>query len=140
MVATDIYRPNEESRNELWASLSGVNLKWLVPWCFGGDFNMVWFPRIGKGGLLPVVRRKFSDKPFLYQKWTLKKEHQNKRSVEKKTKKWRAPWSVSQTKWYWWIVTCQNACNQIKCEIFGDIKWLPTCWRGPKIRITNTPA
>ena len=44
-VGTGLYDPtNDGIRNELWIELSGVRLKWDLPWCVFGDFNVVRFP------------------------------------------------------------------------------------------------
>jgi hypothetical protein len=44
-VGTGLYDPtNDGIRNELWIELSSVRLKWDLPWCVFGDFNVVRFP------------------------------------------------------------------------------------------------
>lgn len=47
----NIYRPNEEQ--ERWGFcyiLSTLHASWDVPWCFGGDFNMIGFAHERRGG------------------------------------------------------------------------------------------
>ncbi len=40
-----VYGPsNGVDRGTLWEELSGVFYWWDVPWCVGGDFNMVRYP------------------------------------------------------------------------------------------------
>ncbi|XP_059451141.1 uncharacterized protein LOC132181936 [Corylus avellana] len=40
-----VYGPNEEvERRALWDELAGLMRIWEVPWCLGGDFNIVRFP------------------------------------------------------------------------------------------------
>jgi hypothetical protein len=40
-----VYGPNLDSeRQGLWDELAGVKSWWDVPWCVGGDFNVVRFP------------------------------------------------------------------------------------------------
>jgi hypothetical protein len=29
----------------LWDEMAGLMIWWEMPWCFGGDFNVVRFPR-----------------------------------------------------------------------------------------------
>ena len=42
---TSIYGPNSNlDRQLLWEELVGICSWWSVPWCFGGDFNVVRFP------------------------------------------------------------------------------------------------
>lgn len=51
----NIYGPNEDSdRRVFWDFLSSVHLMWDVPWCFGGDFNIVRYSheKSREGGLL----------------------------------------------------------------------------------------
>jgi hypothetical protein len=40
-----VYGPNDKvERRVLWEELAGLRTRWVVPWCFGGDFNIVHFP------------------------------------------------------------------------------------------------
>ena len=40
-----VYGPNSvRDRRLLWEELVGLNSWWNVPWCVGGDFNVVRFP------------------------------------------------------------------------------------------------
>ena len=42
---TGVYGPNlQRDRRFLWKELCGLNSWWSVPWCVGGDFNVVRFP------------------------------------------------------------------------------------------------
>ncbi|XP_030930978.1 uncharacterized protein LOC115956836 [Quercus lobata] len=42
---TGVYGPNSvRDRRFLWEELFGLNSWWNVPWCVGGDFNVVRFP------------------------------------------------------------------------------------------------
>ena len=42
---TSVYGPNLlRDRRFLWEELCGLNRWWSVPWCVGGDFNVVRFP------------------------------------------------------------------------------------------------
>ena len=42
---TGVYGPNSDrDRSFLWEELSGLRSWWDVPWCAGGDFNVVRFP------------------------------------------------------------------------------------------------
>ena len=42
---TGVYGPNcDRDRGPFWEELSGVCSWWDVPWCVGGDFNVVRFP------------------------------------------------------------------------------------------------
>ena len=41
---TGVYGPNsDKDRRLLWEELSGLCSWWNVPWCVGGDFNVVQF-------------------------------------------------------------------------------------------------
>ena len=47
-----VYGPNiDADRGLLWEELAGVNSWWGVPWCIGGDFNVIKFPseKLGVG-------------------------------------------------------------------------------------------
>ena len=40
-----VYGPNDDvERRILWEELDGLMVVWEVPWCIGGDFNIVHFP------------------------------------------------------------------------------------------------
>ena len=40
-----VYGPNSDNdRSVLWDELAGVHSWWDLPWCIGGDFNVVRFP------------------------------------------------------------------------------------------------
>ena len=40
-----VYGPNlEVDRRILWEELAGLMSMWEIPWCIGGDFNIVRFP------------------------------------------------------------------------------------------------
>ena len=40
-----VYGPNDDvERRILWEELAGLRVLWEVPWCIGGDFNIVRFP------------------------------------------------------------------------------------------------
>ena len=42
---TGVYGPNSDrDRSFLWEELAGLRSWWDVPWCVGGDFNVVRFP------------------------------------------------------------------------------------------------
>jgi exonuclease III len=39
-----VYEPNDDvERRILWEELAGLRVLWEVPWCIGGDFNIVCF-------------------------------------------------------------------------------------------------
>ena len=45
LAFTGVYGPNLRRGNRfLWEELCGLNSWWSVPWCVGGDFNVVRFP------------------------------------------------------------------------------------------------
>ncbi len=55
---TGVYGPNVDSeRGVLWDELAGINSWWDVPWCVGGDFNVVRFPseRLGTAAFAPAM-------------------------------------------------------------------------------------
>ena len=57
------YGPNvDRDRQLLWEELAGIRSWWNVPWCVGGDFNVVRFPleRLGAESFTPAIY-KFSD-------------------------------------------------------------------------------
>ena len=44
-VFTGVYSPNlHRDKRFLWEELYGLNSWWSVPWCVGGNFNVVRFP------------------------------------------------------------------------------------------------
>ena len=44
-VGTGLHGPtNDGIHKDLWTELSSVRLKWDLPWCVFGDFNVVCFP------------------------------------------------------------------------------------------------
>ena len=49
---TGIYGPNlNRNRHLMWEELAGLISWWNLPWCLGGDFNVIRFPseRLGAG-------------------------------------------------------------------------------------------
>ena len=49
---TGIYGPNlNRKRHLMWEELAGLINWWNLPWCLGGDFNVIRFPseRLGAG-------------------------------------------------------------------------------------------
>jgi hypothetical protein len=45
---TGVYGPNvNRDRRLMWDELAGIRSWWDVPWCLGGDFNVVRFPQKG---------------------------------------------------------------------------------------------
>jgi exonuclease III len=53
-----VYGPNIDSdRLLLWDELSNIMDKWEVPWCIGGDFNVIRFPseRLGNSRFVPAM-------------------------------------------------------------------------------------
>ena len=49
---TGIYGPNLNKNHQfMWEELAGLNSWWNLPWCLGGDFNVIRFPseRLGAG-------------------------------------------------------------------------------------------
>ena len=60
---TGVYGPNMDNACRLlWDELAGVSQWWGVPWCVGGDFNVVRFPfeRSGSASFCTVITD-FSD-------------------------------------------------------------------------------
>ena len=56
---TGVYGPNvHRDRRFLWEELCGLNSWWSVPWCVGGDFNVVRFPskRLGSNAFTAAMR------------------------------------------------------------------------------------
>jgi hypothetical protein len=47
-----VYGPNDDGdRRVLWDELARLTNWWEMPWCIGGDFNVVWFPSERSGDL-----------------------------------------------------------------------------------------
>ena len=50
------------SKESFWAELGSIRGLWSVPWCVGGDFNMVRFPcERRRGGRVSLSVRHFSE-------------------------------------------------------------------------------
>lgn len=50
-VVTNVYGPNDARlRDEFWAELEDVRNRWDLPWCVGGDFNVIRFSHEKRGG------------------------------------------------------------------------------------------
>jgi exonuclease III len=46
-----VYGPNRDSdRRLLWEELAEIGSWWSLPWCIGGDFNVVRFPNERRAG------------------------------------------------------------------------------------------
>uniref|UniRef100_A0A2N9I908 Reverse transcriptase domain-containing protein n=1 Tax=Fagus sylvatica TaxID=28930 RepID=A0A2N9I908_FAGSY len=58
-----VYGPNRDSdRRLLWEELAGIGSWWSLPWCIGGDFNVVRFPSERRaGGGISSTMWDFSD-------------------------------------------------------------------------------
>ena len=42
---TGVYGPNlNKRRRKMWEELTGLISWWDLPWCIGGDFNIIRFP------------------------------------------------------------------------------------------------
>jgi exonuclease III len=55
---TGVYGPNaDRERSLMWDELTGIRNWWGLPWCVGGDFNVVRFPseRMGSVGFSPSM-------------------------------------------------------------------------------------
>jgi exonuclease III len=62
-VFSGVYGPNRAvERRLMWDELAGIATVWAVPWCVGGDFNLVRYPteRAGASDLSSSMRD-FSD-------------------------------------------------------------------------------
>jgi hypothetical protein len=62
-----VYGPNDDvDRRELWDELAGMMSWWEMPWCIGGDFNVVRFPseRLGVSDY-SIVMEEFSKFIFM---------------------------------------------------------------------------
>ena len=60
---TGVYGPNLNNRRRLmWEELTGLISWWDLPWCLGGDFNIIRFPseRLGAASFSKAMYR-FSD-------------------------------------------------------------------------------
>ena len=60
---TSVYGPNLNNRRRLmWEELTGLISWWDLPWCLGGDFNIIRFPseRLGAASFSKAMYR-FSD-------------------------------------------------------------------------------
>ena len=60
---TKVYGPNSvRERRLLWKELFGLSSWWNVPWCVGGDFNVVRFPSERAGSTVyTAVMHEFFD-------------------------------------------------------------------------------
>ena len=58
-----VYGPNRDSdKNLLWEELADIGSWWSLPWCVGGDFNVVRFPNErGAGGGISSAMWDFSE-------------------------------------------------------------------------------
>jgi hypothetical protein len=63
-----VYGPNGVfDRRRLWDELAGLMSWWDLPWCIGGDFNVIGFPSERSGGRrISAAMREFSD--FIFEK------------------------------------------------------------------------
>jgi hypothetical protein len=63
-----VYGPNSDwDRRLLWEELAGLLCGWDLPWCIGGDFNVVRFPSERSGGRhISSAMREFSD--FIFER------------------------------------------------------------------------
>jgi hypothetical protein len=63
-----VYGPNGDfDRHRLWDELAGLMSWWDLPWCIGGDFNVIRFPSERSGGRrINAAMREFSD--FIFEK------------------------------------------------------------------------
>ena len=60
---TGVYGPVvDSSRESFWEELGSVRGLWNIPWCVGGDFNVIRFPcERRKGGRMSSFMRRFSE-------------------------------------------------------------------------------
>ena len=59
LAFTSVYGPNLRRGNRfLWEELYGLNSWWSVPWCVGGDFNVVRFlsERLGSNSFTATMQ------------------------------------------------------------------------------------
>jgi hypothetical protein len=63
-----VYGPSGDfDRYRLWDELAGLMSWWDLPWCIGGDFNVIRFPSEGFGGRrISAAMREFSD--FIFER------------------------------------------------------------------------
>ena len=63
-----VYGPNGNiDRRRLWDELAGLLSWWDLPWCIGGDFNVIRFPSERSGGRhISAAMREFSD--FIFER------------------------------------------------------------------------
>jgi hypothetical protein len=63
-----VYGPNGNSdRHWLWDELAGLLSSWVLPWCIGGDFNVIRFPSERSGGrCISSAMGEFSD--FIFER------------------------------------------------------------------------
>jgi hypothetical protein len=59
-------RNDDKDKRELWDELAGLMSWWEMPWCIGGDCNVVRFPceRLGVAGFSAAIEE-FSDFIFM---------------------------------------------------------------------------
>lgn len=51
-----------EGRKNVWVGLGSIKRMWKDPWCLGGDFNMIIFPREMRNcSRLSFAMRRFSE-------------------------------------------------------------------------------
>jgi hypothetical protein len=62
-----VYGPNDDmDRIDSWIELAGLMSLWELPWCIGGDFNVVRFPSERSSGAgYSVAMEEFSDFIFM---------------------------------------------------------------------------
>jgi len=63
-----VYGPNDDrDRRDLWVELAGLMSLWELPWCIGGDFNVVRFPsERSSGASYSATMEEFSDFIFMH--------------------------------------------------------------------------
>jgi len=63
-----VYGPNDDrDRRDLWVELDGLMSCWDLPWCIGGDFNVVRFPSERSGNAsFSAAMEEFSDFIFMH--------------------------------------------------------------------------
>jgi len=64
----EVYGPNDDrDRRDLWVELAGLMSSWELPWCIGGDFNVVCFPSERSSGVgYSAAMEEFSDFIFMH--------------------------------------------------------------------------
>jgi hypothetical protein len=62
-----VYGPNDDrDKTDLWVELAGLMSWWEMPWCIGGDFNVVRFPSERSSGAgFSAAMEEFSDFIFM---------------------------------------------------------------------------